>query len=108
MALFQKGQARTGGRRAGSRNRLSNDFIDALAKEFAEHGNEAMRLCRVERPIEFLKLVASIIPKEFEITDSRLKDIPDDELDALIEIARRRISASIPRDAEDGKEAPLN
>jgi hypothetical protein len=49
----------------GSRNLLSKAFIDALAKEFQEHGAEAIRIVRVERPHEFLKVVASLLPKEF-------------------------------------------
>ena len=108
MALFEKGQAKTGGRAKGSRNRMSNGFIEALAKEFDEHGAGAIRIARTKHPLDFLKLIASLVPKEFEITDSRLRDIPDDELDALIELARRRIAASIPRDADSGKEPALN
>ena len=32
------------------------------------------------------------MPKEFEISETRLMEIPDDELDAFIEFARRRIA----------------
>jgi len=95
MALFEKGHGKLGGRGKGVRNKLSNDLIEALAKDFAEHGSEAVRIARVERPTEYLKIVASLIPKELEITDSRLKEISDDELDLFIELARqRRISIS--------------
>jgi hypothetical protein len=85
MALFQPGQ---GGRMKGSRNLLSKAFIDALAKEFQEHGPEAIRIVRIERPHEFLKVVASLLPKEFEITTSNIREISDDELDRFIELAR--------------------
>jgi transcriptional/translational regulatory protein YebC/TACO1 len=108
MALFTKGQPKIGGRRKGSRDKIATALLEAIAKDFEHHGEEVVRIARVERPTEYLKVVASLLPKEFEITDQRLKDIPDDELDALIEIARRRISASLPRDAADGKETPLN
>lgn len=95
MALFQKGQAKIGGRGKGVRNRLSNALLEALAKDFEEYGEEAVRITRVERPAEYLKIVAGIMPKELEITDSRLKEISDDELDLFIELARqRRISIS--------------
>ena len=85
---FQKGQ---GGRVKGARNRLSMAFVEALAKEFEEHGAEAIRICRVERPTEFIKIIASIMPKEFEITDNRLAAITDEELDVFIEYARRQL-----------------
>jgi len=90
MALFQKGQSKIGGRGKGVRNRLSNALLEALAKDFEEHGEEAVRITRVERPAEYLKIVAGIMPKELEITDSRLKEIDDNELDYLIELARQR------------------
>ena len=108
MALFEPGRKKSGGRTKGARNKLSMAFVEALSKEFDAHGEEAIRIMRKENPADFLKIIAAIVPKEFEITDSRLNEIPDDELDALIEIARRRISASLPGDAGDGKETPLN
>ena len=72
---FEPGRPKTGGRVKGARNKLSMAFVEALAKEFEEHGAEAIRICRVERPTEFIKIIASIMPKEFEITDNRLADI---------------------------------
>ena len=94
------------GRMKGSRNRLGADFLYALQREFEQHGEEAIRIVRVEKPVEFLKVIASVLPKEFEIIDSRLKEIPDDELDAFIELARRRIAAAAK--SGDGEEPPLN
>jgi hypothetical protein len=88
MALFEKGHRSPG--RKGARNRLSTALLEALAKDFEEHGEEAVRITRVERPAEYLKIVAGIMPKELEITDSRLKEISDDELDGFIELARQR------------------
>ena len=101
-AQFKKGQ---GGRVKGARNRLSMAFVEALAKEFSEFGPEAIRICRIERPTEFIKIVASVLPKEFELTDSRLTEITDEELDRLLEVARRQlITESVVRVA-DGREA---
>jgi hypothetical protein len=85
----------------GSRNKLGADFLHALQREFEQHGEEAIRIVRVEKPVEFLKVIASVLPKEFEIIDSRLKEIPDDELEAFIAMARRRVAAA--RKPGDGK-----
>ena len=107
--MFEPGRPKTGGRMKGSRNRLSHAFVDALYKEFEEFGSEAIRIARVERPHEFLKVIASIMPKEFEITDSRLKEISDDELDLLIGIAKRQLaSGNSLRDAESGEDKTIN
>jgi hypothetical protein len=98
---FQKGQ---GGRMKGSRNLLSKAFIDALAKEFQEHGAEAIRIVRIERPHEFLKVVASLLPKEFEITTSNIREVSDDELDRFIELARVQLGRPVA--SLNGREEP--
>jgi hypothetical protein len=105
MALFEQGRKKTGGRAKGARNKLSAAFLEALADDFEEHGKAVIRIMRVESPTEYVKAVAHLMPKEFEITENRLLEIPDHELDALIEYARRRIAI---RDADDRENATLN
>ena len=90
MSLFEKGRAKTGGRRKGARDRIGTAFLEELAKDFEEHGAGVIKIARIERPTEYLKIVASTLPREFEITDSRLEDISDGELDALIDFARQQ------------------
>jgi hypothetical protein len=90
MSLFEKGRAKTGGRRKGVKDRIGTLFLERLASDFEAHGEEVIRLARIERPTEYLKIVASTLPREFEITDSRLEEISDHELDALIELARQQ------------------
>jgi hypothetical protein len=89
-SLFEKGRAKTGGRRKGARDRIGTAFLEELAKDFEEHGAGVIKIARIEKPVEYLKLVASTLPKEFEITDSRLEEISDNELDALIDLARQQ------------------
>jgi len=106
LTPFTAESAPRSGRMKGARNKLGADFLYALQREFEQHGEEAIRIARVERPVEFLKIIASVLPKEFEIIDSRLKEIPDDELDAFIELARRRL-ASVGQ-PDEREEPPLN
>jgi len=108
MALFEKGSSgNPAGRGKGTRNRLSAKFLEALAKDFEQHGEETIRIARVERPVEYMKVVASLLPKEFEFTDSRLADLSDDELDAFIELAKRQLGSRTAK-AGSGKETTLN
>jgi UTP:GlnB (protein PII) uridylyltransferase len=93
MALFQKGQNQKSPGRKGARNRLSTALLEALAKDFEEFGVEAVKITRIERPSEYLKIVAGILPKELEIVDNRLAEVSDDELDTFIELARQRRAA---------------
>lgn len=56
------------GRPKGSRHRLAESFCAALLKDFEENGEEAIELMRAEKPGEYIRAVASVIPKEFEGT----------------------------------------
>ena len=104
MALFQKGQPKIGGRRKGSRDKIATALLEAIARDFEEFGQEAVKIARVERPVEYLRVVASLLPKEFEIFDNRLKDIDDDEVDSLIEYARERRALAASRGNSDERE----
>ena len=43
-------------------------MLEAIAEDFALHGKEAITIARIERPTEYLKLVASLLPREVEQT----------------------------------------
>jgi hypothetical protein len=68
MSQFKPGDPRTktGGRRKGSRDRIETSLLEAIASDFALHGEEAIRIARLERPHEYLRLVASLLPREVE------------------------------------------
>ena len=91
LTLFQPGQPKTGGRAKGVKNRLSHAFLTALAEDFEQHGVEAIRICRVERPNEYLRVIAHLMPKELEVTVGPLQEISDVELEKLIEHARTKL-----------------
>jgi hypothetical protein len=107
MALFEKGRQKTGGRRKGARDRISTMLLDSLAKDFEEHGEGVIRIARVEQPVEYLKVIASLLPKEFEINDNRLAELSDDELDGVIEYVRTSLTG-VTRDAGSREEQALN
>lgn len=110
MSLFEKGRAKTGGRRKGARDRIGTALLEELAKDFEQHGADVIKIARIERPVEYLKIIASTLPKEFEITDSRLEEISDGELDALIELARQQraiiVNAERREDSATPREPP--
>jgi hypothetical protein len=53
-----------GGRRKGSRNKLTERFLDTIADDFAAHGADAIAKVRVDDPAAYLKIVGSLIPRE--------------------------------------------
>ena len=56
------------GRPKGSRNRVGEAFLEVLADDFEAHGREAVEQCRLNSPAVYIKVVASILPKELETT----------------------------------------
>ncbi len=57
------------GRPSGSRDRLTSAFIDNLADDFEANGEAAIQRCREEDPAAYLRLVASLAPKNVAVDD---------------------------------------
>lgn len=70
------------GRPKGSRNKLGEAFIEAMYEDFQEHGVAAIEKVRTEKPDQYLKVVASILPKEIEAGE-KLGNILEDILDRV-------------------------
>jgi hypothetical protein len=82
---FKPGQSgNPAGRPKGARSKLSEAFLKALADDFGEHGEAVIEKVRGERPHEYLKIVAAVLPKQMQLEDltpkRRAEDLTDDEL----------------------------
>ncbi|MEO6966377.1 MAG: hypothetical protein ABI076_10865 [Acidobacteriaceae bacterium] len=85
----------SGGRKKGARNRLHADFVVGLQEHFAEVGKAAIDIVFKESPRDYLKIIASVLPKEFVLEDGRLEAMGDDELEQyLAEIRRLKSSGT--------------
>jgi hypothetical protein len=62
----------------------------ALLEDFAAHGAQAIAVCRVEEPSKYLKIIASILPREL-IYENVTADLSDSELEAMITHYRAQI-----------------
>lgn len=69
-----------GGRPKGSRNALSEAFVQALHDSFVEHGAETIETVRTEKPDQYLKVIASLVPKELTLNLNDAESMTDDEL----------------------------
>lgn len=68
MPPWQPGQSgNPAGRPKGARVKLAEDFCQALLEDFAENGVLAIQTMRAERPNEYAKMIASIMPKETDV-----------------------------------------
>lgn len=88
------------GRRKGSRNKISQAFVDEMCASFDEHGRDTIERVRRQHPVEYLKIAAGLIPKSFDPkpTDS-LEELTDAQLDLLITITQAQIEAKERGDA---------
>jgi hypothetical protein len=81
-----------GGRQKGSRNKLAEDFISDLYASWQKNGAAAIERMLAERPAEYVKVVASILPKQLEIKENTFDGISDEQLDQLLAAARTALN----------------
>lgn len=69
-----------GGRSKGSRNKLGEQFINDLYADWQDHGVETLQRVRDEKPDQYLKVVASILPKDLNVNINQMDDLTDEQL----------------------------
>ncbi|WP_082545854.1 MULTISPECIES: hypothetical protein [unclassified Sphingomonas] len=69
-----------GGRPKGARQKIVGVFFEDLLASWEAHGPETIETVRVQRPQDYLKVVASILPKELNIKVSELDELTDDQV----------------------------
>lgn len=71
-----------GGRKKGSRNKLGEEFLADLHADWQENGRDAIMRVREEKPDAYLKVIASILPKQIEVNPAG--DLSDEQLEHRI------------------------
>jgi hypothetical protein len=98
---FEPGnRANPAGRPKGSRNKLGEQFLADMYSDWQQNGASVIASVRAEKPEVYLKVVASILPKELNIKVSELDDLSDADLD-------RRIATIAKTIVEAGNGDPL-
>jgi hypothetical protein len=72
-------------------NKLGEDFLHDLYEDWQEHGRKALADTREQNPAAYLKIVASLLPKEthpHHLLDC-LKEMSQDELEQKLKSIRR-------------------
>lgn len=86
------------GRPKGSRNKLGEAFLADLLANWEKHGAETIEAVRVDKPDAYLKVVASILPKELNIKVNELDELSDEQIE-------RQLAAVIAQLADAGFDA---
>jgi hypothetical protein len=93
---FQPGHT---GRPRGTRNKLTARVFEDLLAHWTEpiepgssltRGQEALRALHLQAPGEYLRLVASTLPKEL-VLENAVGELDDDQIDTLIVQLRQRV-----------------
>jgi len=90
------------GGRGKVRDKLCRAFVEALQKDFAIHGEQAIESCRLFDAGAYLKIIASLLPKEVTIRPE--EQMSDDELENAL---KRLILADIADTLAQRENRPL-
>ncbi len=95
---FKPGQSgNPAGRPKGARSKLGEQFIQDMYADWQKHGTEVISTVRDEKPDVYLKVIASILPKEFELGEET-----QDVLATLLGRVDGRTRAIVPNATNDG------
>ena len=78
---FKPGQyGNPAGRTKSSRNKLGEAFLEALHDDFTTHGADAIKAAREENPLGYVKVCASILPRDLNVNINPLEELTDEQL----------------------------
>lgn len=107
LTQFKPGQSgNPKGRPKSSRHKLAEDFIQAMQRDFEQNGPDVIAQVRVEKPDQYLKVIASILPKELNVKTGALDELDDSELAGLLDAVRSVATELATREARAGAKAP--
>jgi len=92
---FKPGQSGyPAGRPKGSRNRLSERFLSALADDFEKHGEDVIARVREAYPAVYLRILASLLPTQVEI-DAETTPMRSAGIEAVAELLSQALAVTI-------------
>ena len=90
---FKKG--RTGnrnGRPKGTRNRLCQAFLEDMLADWEAHGKAAIVTFREERPSEYVKVMAGLLPRQFNMNVNELEELSDEQIGTQLTAVLRELA----------------
>src|SRR5215469_9025130 len=82
------------GNRHRTRHLLNQEFMQALLLNFRHQGKKAIEKVARHQPAAYLKILALLVPREMKVEHSNpLKDLTDEQLEAMIEYIETSLAA---------------
>jgi len=98
ISLWQRGvSGNAAGRPRGSRNKLSEEVVCALLRDFSKHGEKAIAKVRRDSPGTWLKVIAMLVREHKTEPSNVIKSLSDQELESMIEFIRSSLEAQAGR-----------
>jgi hypothetical protein len=69
-----------GGRPKGARNKLGEAFIEDMLADWEANGPAAIREVRETKPDQYLKVIATILPKDLNVNINSTEHLTDEQL----------------------------
>lgn len=95
------------GRPLGSRTKLSEAFLCDLYTHWQEHGADVLKRVSSERPDVFLRVMASVMPKELHFRGvNAFEGMSDDAVNQIVDAVGREISSRTASSSQEGSDTP--
>lgn len=99
---FLPGNTGFGGRPKGARSKLGEAFLEDLLSAWESQGPAVIQTVIEKKPQEFLKVVASLMPKDLNVNVNQIGEMTDDQLIERIRKLDATIKPFLTAHGEDG------
>jgi hypothetical protein len=92
------------GRAVGSRNKLSEQFLDETYEVYQQYGKPALIVMATKAPVRFCNMVALLIPQHFKVAHEHTITLSPEELtEKLVEARQQLVAAGVDLKMIEGK-----